>query len=149
MTRVACSVPRMKDSITDGNLPVCTTNQDARNAHLDIPNGFDSENSLKTELITLGFLAVMVRVMPTGYEENCDGSPKHGKSKRKTTFLPESSVPWKIGMHQQWKVNLFQVCEEMKMYNTQLYWRNGKNITVWGLFLSSQSSRKFKYYCIK
>lgn len=64
----ACSVPRMKDSITDGSLPVCTTSQDTREAHLDTPNGFDSENSLKTELITAGLLDAMIREMPTGSE---------------------------------------------------------------------------------
>lgn len=67
----------------------------AGGAHLESPNGSESKNSLKTELITSGFLAAMVKVISTGYDSNYDGYRKHCKSKSKITFLPESSVPYK------------------------------------------------------
>lgn len=63
-----------------------------RRAHLEAPNGFDSKNSLNTELISSGLLAAMVKPTSTGYDRNCDRYWKPHKPKSETTFLPENSV---------------------------------------------------------
>lgn len=92
MTSTACSMPRMKDLITDRNSSEHNLLRATSEAHLESPNGFDSKNSLKIELIISGFLAAMVKVISTGYDRSYDGFRKLCKLKNKIAFLPENKT---------------------------------------------------------